>query len=221
MKGGSMRRRLVAVAVPLAALALFSQGTALAAPKGVTISNFMFSPTPVKVKLGGKVTWTNNGPSQHTTTSDGVVDGSGDTGVGLWHSGPLNVGSSFSFTFTASGSFTYHCSIHTFMHGTVNVPMTASPKTGGTATTFTITWATVAPAAGNVFDVQEKAPGGKYATIENGVTSLSTSFTPSATGTYQFRSRERTTSTGQASNYSPALKVVISSSSSPDARFRP
>jgi plastocyanin len=206
-----MRSRLVAVVVPLAALALFAQGTALAAvPKGVTISNFMFSPTPVKVKLGGQVKWTNNGPSQHTTTSDGVVDGSGDTGVGLWASGPLNVGSSFSFTFIAAGSYTYHCSIHTFMHGTVNVPMTATPKSGGTSTTFTITWATAAPGANLVFDVQEKAPGGKYVTIENGVTSQSTSFSPSTTGTYQFRSRERNTSTAGASNYSPALKVVIS-----------
>jgi plastocyanin len=206
-----MRSRLVAVVVPLAALVLFAQGTALAAAtKGVTISNFMFSPTPVKVKLGGQVKWTNNGPSQHTTTSDGVVDGSGDKGVGLWASGPLNVSSTFSYTFTAAGSFPYHCSIHTFMHGTIRVPMTASPKSGGVSTTFALTWATVAPTGSRVYDVQEKAPGGSYATIENGVTSLSTSFHAASTGTYMFRARERDTSTGQSSDYSPALKVVVS-----------
>lgn len=206
-----MRRRLVSAAVPLAAaLALLAQGSALAAAKGVTISNFMFSPTPVKVKLGGQVKWTNNGPSQHTTTSDGVNDGSGDQGIGLWASGPLNAGSTFTFTFSAAGGFPYHCSIHTFMHGVVNVPMRVSPKGGTVGTSFTLTWATVAPTGSRVFDVQEKAPGGKYVTIENGVTALSASFVPSSAGTYVFRARERDTSTGESSNYSPALKVVVS-----------
>ena len=206
-----MRSRVVAAAVPLvAALALLAQGTALAAAKGVTISNFMFSPTPVKVKLGGQVKWTNNGPSQHTTTSDGVNDGSGIPGLGLWASGPLNVSSTFTQTFTAAGGFPYHCSIHTFMHGVVNVPMTASPKSGSVSTTFTLKWATAPPTGSLVFDVQEKAPGGKYGTIDNGVTTLSTSFSPSNSGTYMFRARERNSSTGLSSSYSPALKVVVS-----------
>jgi len=205
-----MRSRLVGVGVALAAaLALLAPGTAQAATSSVTISNFMFSPTPLKVKLGGQVEWTNNGPSTHTTTSDGVADGSGDTGVGLWASGSLGVSKTYGFTFTAAGSFPYHCSIHTFMRGDVRVPMKASPKTGGVGTNFTVTWATVAPATDLVFDVQEKAPGGKYVTIQNGVTSLSTSFKPTNAGTYMFRSRVRRVSTGQSSDYSPALKVVV------------
>jgi len=197
-----MRSRFIAAVVPLAAaLALVSQGSALAATKGVTISDFMYSPTPVKVKLGGQVKWTNNGPSHHTTTSDVLS---------LWNSGSLNTAGTFSFTFTAAGGFAYHCTIHPFMEGAVNVPMTASPKSGGTSTTFTIAWATAAPTGNRVYDVQEKAPGGKYMTIQNGVTSLSTSFHPSGTGTFMFRARERDTSSGQSTNYSPALKIVIS-----------
>jgi plastocyanin len=36
----------------------------------ITIVDFSFSPSPVLVAPGGTVTWTNNGPSTHTVTSD-------------------------------------------------------------------------------------------------------------------------------------------------------
>ena len=57
------------------------------------------------------MTWLNNGPSAHTATAD---DGSFNTGV-------LPKGHSASHTFTKAGTFTYICSIHPFMHGTVVV----------------------------------------------------------------------------------------------------
>jgi len=204
-----MRVRL-AVLVPLAAaLCVLAQGTAVAAATGVTISNYMFAPTPVRVRLGGQVTWTNDGPSQHTTTSDGVNDGSSYKGLGLWASGPLTKSATFSFTFAAAGTFPYHCSIHTFMRGTIRVPMSASPKTGQQGTVFTLKWASAAPSGSLVFDVQEKAPGGAFTTIENGVTIMSATVKPAAPGTYSFRARERNTATGAAGGYSPAAKIVV------------
>jgi len=47
----------------------------------------------------------------HTVTADG----------GLFNSGNLSTGQSFSFTFVSRGTFTYHCRIHPSMTGTVSV----------------------------------------------------------------------------------------------------
>lgn len=69
----------------------------------VSIRDFTFTPASVTVKVGTTVRWTNNGPSAHTTTSD----------MGAWDSGVLspNAGT-FEMTFSATGTFPYHCSIH-------------------------------------------------------------------------------------------------------------
>ncbi len=83
----------------------------------VTIQDFFFSPTPVTINVGDTVRWTNNGPSQHSSTSD----------TGVWNSGTLGVGQTFSFTFSNSGTFAYHCSIHPTMHGSVIVMGPNSP----------------------------------------------------------------------------------------------
>ena len=95
-----------------------ASGTSTPAPSGtasaqasVTISDFQFTPPSVTVKVGGTVTWTNNGPSTHTVTAD---DGSFD-------SGNLNAGKTFSHTFQTAGTFSYHCSIHPFMKAEVVV----------------------------------------------------------------------------------------------------
>jgi plastocyanin len=77
----------------------------------VTIQDFMFAPATLMVHAGQTVMWRNNGPSQHTTTSD----------TGAWNSGTLGVGATFSHTFNSSGTFPFHCAIHPFMHGTVVV----------------------------------------------------------------------------------------------------
>jgi plastocyanin len=77
----------------------------------VTIKDFAFGPSSVSVNVGDSVTWANSGPSQHSATAN---DGSFDTGV-------LSKGASGSHTFSKAGSFSYHCSVHSFMHGTVQV----------------------------------------------------------------------------------------------------
>lgn len=84
------------------------------APSSVTvdIKNFAFSPSALSVKVGTKVTWTNNDSVPHTVTSD-----SGD----LLNSSTLSPGQSFSFTLTVPGSNTYHCAIHPTMKGAITV----------------------------------------------------------------------------------------------------
>lgn len=77
----------------------------------VTIMDFQFAPATLNIRMGQTVVWRNNGPSLHTTTSDS----------GLWSSATLSTGQTFSHTFAAAGTFTYHCAIHPFMHGTIVV----------------------------------------------------------------------------------------------------
>jgi plastocyanin len=71
----------------------------------VTISGFAFSPQTLTVSKGTTVTWTNNDSTTHTVTSD----------TGVWDSGNLAPGKTFSNTFNQTGTFPYHCKIHTSM----------------------------------------------------------------------------------------------------------
>jgi plastocyanin len=77
----------------------------------VQIKDFEFAPSKVTIKVGGTVTWTNEGASAHTVTAD---DGSFD-------SGQLQKGKTFSRTFDSTGTFSYHCSIHSSMKAQVVV----------------------------------------------------------------------------------------------------
>ncbi len=78
----------------------------------VSIQNYSFNPSPLTVKTGTKVTWTNNDSVPHTVTSDSA---------GVFNSAPIPPGQSFSYTFTAPGTVSYHCAIHPMMKGSVTV----------------------------------------------------------------------------------------------------
>ncbi len=95
-------------------------------PGAVSIVDFAFQPDTITVDVGGTVTWTNTGQAPHTTTSS----------AGLWDSGTLAHGAAFSYTFTAAGTYTYFCAIHSFMHGTILVQggLTATPSPTASAT---------------------------------------------------------------------------------------
>ncbi len=80
-------------------------------PCVVNIRDFAFEPTTLRVRAGATVTWVNQGPTPHTSTSDG-------TG---WDSGTLTAGQSFSRTFSAAGEFPYHCEPHPNMQATIVV----------------------------------------------------------------------------------------------------
>jgi len=106
-------RRVAAFILGLALSVVASTGLALAQTNSaaVTISDFQFAPATTQVAQGTTVTWTNNGPSNHTSTADG----------GAWDSGVLQPGKSFSFKFNTPGTFAYHCAIHPNMVGTITV----------------------------------------------------------------------------------------------------
>lgn len=82
-----------------------------ATKNAIQIANFAFSPATLTVKVGDSVTWTNQDSAGHSATAD---DNSFDTGV-------LAQGKSGTVTFSKTGTYRYHCSVHPMMHGTIIV----------------------------------------------------------------------------------------------------
>jgi uncharacterized protein (TIGR03118 family) len=77
----------------------------------VNIVNFAFAPPTITVAAGTQVQWTNQDGFAHTVTAD-------DAG---FHSDSLEHNETFSQTFSAVGTYSYHCSIHPFMKGKIVV----------------------------------------------------------------------------------------------------
>jgi plastocyanin len=77
----------------------------------VSIVNFSFTPETRTVSVGTTVTWTNNDSATHHVASD----------TGVFDSGDMSQNATFSFTFNNTGTFHYHCTIHTYMKGTIIV----------------------------------------------------------------------------------------------------
>src|SRR5215207_6984292 len=96
------------------------QKAVAAASTTVTISDFQFSPASVTVNAGDTVTWSNSGPTPHSATAE---DGSFDTGI-------FEEGQSRSHTFNEAGTFSYVCTPHPNMHGTVVVEAARSGDDG-------------------------------------------------------------------------------------------
>lgn len=96
---------------------------AAAAPQGVSIANFAYSPGTVNVNVGDTVTWTWSGPdTNHSVTADPGQAESFDSDPGGPPSSADHLpGSTFPHTFTRAGTFTYVCRVHSFMTGKVVV----------------------------------------------------------------------------------------------------
>lgn len=80
----------------------------------VTISNFSYAPATIKVKVGDTVTWTNNDNVRHDVMADTESSDAPSSEL-------LSKGQSYSFTFNRAGTYTYHCTPHPYMKGTVIV----------------------------------------------------------------------------------------------------
>ena len=126
-------RGLLASALVVAALALTSCGagsssgsdsqtspttTAVAAGTAtggaVKIADFAFHPGQLDVKVGDAVTFTNRDSTTHTATADKGDPKAFDTGK-------INGDGTAKVTFDQAGEYSYHCSIHEYMKGTIRV----------------------------------------------------------------------------------------------------
>lgn len=77
----------------------------------VAIVDFAYAPGTITIKVGTTVTWTNEDNVGHTATSDD----------GVFDSGMLGKGSSYSYTFTTTGTYGYLCAPHPYMVATIVV----------------------------------------------------------------------------------------------------
>jgi len=85
----------------------------------VKIDNFTFGPEKLTIKAGTTVTWTNEDDIPHTVAS----------ATKAFKSKALDTDDSYSFTFTAPGTYEYFCSLHPHMTGTIVVePADGAPN---------------------------------------------------------------------------------------------
>jgi plastocyanin len=109
------RSALITVLTALFGLLLIA-GPAIAANGSVTIKEaderYSFTPKATYVNVGDSVTWTNGTDAPHNVTSD-----SGDELA----SENFGEDGTFDHTFSATGTFDYHCTIHSYMTGSVVV----------------------------------------------------------------------------------------------------
>jgi plastocyanin len=78
----------------------------------VWMQGMAFNPATRTVAAGTTVTWTNKAGVDHNVTSD---DGT------FTSSGTIGPGGTYSFTFTATGTYHYNCTFHAGMNGTIIV----------------------------------------------------------------------------------------------------
>ena len=114
-----MMKRVMVLLIPLVLLVAAcgdDDATTTAAPDNsapaavITISGFDFG-DPISVTVGQTVEIRNEDGTPHTWTSTD----------GLFDSGPIAAGDSFTYSFAAPGVYPFLCEIHTSMTGEITV----------------------------------------------------------------------------------------------------
>jgi plastocyanin len=110
-----MKRALLRCSITAAAgaAALLVPGSGLAGgpQPHVSIEFGDYAPARIDVVAGDEVNWSNDSVRNHTVTDD----------HGAYDSGSLHAGSQFNHVFAQPGSFPYHCRLHSYIRGEVDV----------------------------------------------------------------------------------------------------
>lgn len=83
---------------------------------GCEQENLCYMPHRIQVSVGYRVVWENQDAAFHSVTS-----GSYEEPDGLFDSGHMDPGDIFEYTFEDAGSYVYHCTLHPWMEGIVDV----------------------------------------------------------------------------------------------------
>ena len=204
-------RRSVASLLPVLAAAaaiLATPAAAAAATRNVTMNDgYAYSPNPVTAALGTAVKWQNNSAiTKHdvNATKPNKYFSSGNAAG-------IHTGQSFTFTFSSAGTFSYICLAHSGegMRGTVVVPMQVK-RLSGSPERFKVIVGSAAIPSSSPWErvVQVDVPGGgqHYNAIKT-TRAASFKYTPSARGTYRFRSYLKSTNGAGQSQTSPVALI--------------
>jgi len=151
----------------------------------LTIDNYAFNPSAVTINVDDQVNWAwSSDGTPHSTTSD----------TGLWDSGLNSSPHSYSMTFRNAGTYSYYCTLHTFMTGAVtvqaaNAPPTVSLVAPTNGATFAAPWtgtvkAAVADPDGTVTKVEFHAGTTVLGVVNNPGANPSLTVTNLAAGNY-------------------------------------
>lgn len=170
-------------------------GPAAAADQPVTVSDFTFSPDPVRLTLASNVEYVfvDGG---HSATSDD----------GFWDTGVQAASTMDRIWFPSSGTFDYHCTNHASMTGAVRVKprATGSPEDG-----WTLRWASDDAPDNRRYDVQVRRQGADaWKDFRDDTAGATGSFDPRRGGTWKVRAR--TSGDGGTSRWSPVKRVSVS-----------
>ena len=99
---------IAAAAAVLQARAALAEG---ARPAEVRIAQHRYLPREITVSPGTTLRWVNEDEDPHTVTADG----------GAFASRGIDLHEAFTFTFSAPGTYRYHCALHPGMTGKVVV----------------------------------------------------------------------------------------------------
>jgi plastocyanin len=73
---------------------------------------YAFEPATITIPKGAQVVWTNASDAPHSVTSDTNAFGTTSN---------LSTNQTFMKIFNTAGTYTYHCTIHPYMKGTITV----------------------------------------------------------------------------------------------------
>jgi acetyl esterase/lipase/plastocyanin len=169
---------------------------------GAAVSESGFTPGTLTVPFGTTVQWTNTGTQPHTVTDSGPV--------ALFDSGSIAPTGIFQFFFNGASTYTVASAIDAGVTQSVKVPPQVSPAAGTTTTSFTVSWAALAPPPNLLFDVYIKRPGSSSVVLwQLGNSGTSAQFVPDAgPGTYSFLVRLRNLA-DVAEPFSPAVSISV------------
>jgi plastocyanin len=110
-----MKQSVLAILILLIPMLISPRVSGGKADKGashdVSIKDMKFDPADLDIAVGDTVTWTNNDDRDHTVVATDKA----------FKSDNLSKGDTYQYTFKKAGKFSYSCSYHPRMKGTITV----------------------------------------------------------------------------------------------------
>jgi hypothetical protein len=171
----------------------------------VSIRDDGFSQSSADTMVGAPTFWYIDAAD---TSSHRLVDSSP---LGLFDSGLLAPGATWAYALRSAGTYPVE-EVQSGDTLALNVGLRV-PFPGVAGSPLTLVWATSNAKAGLVYDVQVKPPGAQnWQAVVTGATTGNGTYTPSSSGTYQFRARTRDPSSGKSLGWSSAQAVDVADS---------